>query len=123
MIKRGTTLVRAHKNARLHSADIGAARRGLNVLASACSGAMFPCRAAAAFHLYAALFQAGMRRVLFPSSHCLFILAAPGPLVKGKMPAAVGGPGAGTSQEMSVYIKCMSIISWYFPSPELIIHI
>ena len=30
------------KETRLHSADIGAARRGLNVLASACSGAMFP---------------------------------------------------------------------------------
>ena len=30
------------KETRLHSADIGAARRRLNVLARACSGAMFP---------------------------------------------------------------------------------
>lgn len=33
------------------SADIGAARRGLNVLARACSRAMFPLLSAAAFHL------------------------------------------------------------------------
>ncbi len=51
--ERGTTLVsRASIEKRAFiAADIGAARRGLNVLARACSRAMFPLLSAAAFHL------------------------------------------------------------------------
>ena len=51
-------------------ACIGTARRGLNVLAPACSGAMFPGLPDAAFHL-PRLSWDGPNRVLSPSSHVL----------------------------------------------------
>ena len=54
-------------------ACIGTARRGLNVLAPACSGAMFPGLPDAAFHL-PRLSWDGPNRVLSPSSHVLSYL-------------------------------------------------
>lgn len=71
------------RKTRLHSADIGAARRRLNALAPACSGAMFPSPPAAAFHL-PRLSLDGPCRVLSPSSHVLLILRFSFPVVKRK---------------------------------------
>ena len=84
---RGTTLIYAspQEEARLHCADNGAARPELNALAPACSRAMFPCRADAAFHL-PRLSWDGQNRVLSPSSHYLFILFFYFPVVKQKIP-------------------------------------
>ena len=63
-------------------ACIGTARRGLNVLAPACSGAMFPGLPDAAFHL-PRLSWDGPNRVLSPSSHAILILLIYSPFVKG----------------------------------------
>ena len=57
---------------RLHWADIGACRRGLNVLASACSGAMFLCAAPPLFTTAALLGRA--YKVLFPSQQLSIII-------------------------------------------------
>ena len=55
------------------AADIGAARRGLNVLARACSGAMFPRRPPPPFTLRGSLWTAP-NAVLSPSSRVILIL-------------------------------------------------
>ena len=67
---RGTTLVSRAENQRAFiSADIGAARRGLNVLARACSGAMFPPYPPPPFTDMAALFGRLGRYSSLPRMH------------------------------------------------------
>ena len=68
---RGTTLIYAQTRAFI-PADIGAARHGLNVLARACSGAMFPRFPTPPFTLRGSLWME-MRGTL-PFLACMFII-------------------------------------------------
>ena len=66
------------KETRLHSADIGAARRGLNVLASACSGAMFPRVPPPPFTFRGSLWAFPARYSPFPRMYDLSYCFLPG---------------------------------------------
>ena len=85
---RGTSLVYAPvHHTRLHcTADIGAARRGLNVLASARSGAMFPLFPPPPFTCRGSLWAFGNGTLPFLA--CIPILTISGAVVKGKFRAA-----------------------------------
>ena len=69
------------KETRLHSADIGAARRGLNVLASACSGAMFPRVPPPPFTFRGSLWA--LRRGTLPFLACMTYLTVFCPVCQG----------------------------------------